>query len=1132
MTVTDSLPSNETDRLSALQRYDILDTSPEQAFDDLARLAAQICQTPIALISLVDADRQWFKSKVGLTVSETSRDVAFCAHAILERDLLIVPDTCQDDRFANNPLVTGNPKIRFYAGAPLLTSDGFALGTLCAIDRVPRELSPQQQEALEILAHQVVMQLELRRNLVTLQQSYQQQQQIGSALRESEGRYRDLFDNASDLIQSVTPDGSFIYINRAWQEALGYSEAELPQLKIYDIIHPDSLIYCLEVFGKVMAGEKFASVETIFVTKSGAKIWVEGSINCQFVKSQPTATRGIFRNISDRKAAELAIQNAYRQLETRVAERTAELSDINQQLRAEIAERQRAEKEVQLLHKITQAIGDSQNFHAALGVALRQICEFTGWSYGEAWIPNAENDMLQHSPAWYGKQYNVESFRNSSKKFKFAPGIGLIGHVWLSQQPHWIPSLTDETEIAIVRNHLAQAAGLKASLAIPIVVDRAADKQPAVLAVIAFFMSESCAEDKHQVEIVLTVAQQLGALMQRKRAQEGLKQSEARYRAVVQQTAEGIFLVDIETKRILETNDAFARFLGYSPSQLLQLTLYDISAYDRLTIDRNAQRALRSKNLFLGEAPHRRNDGTVVYAEVYVNTIFYGGKEVFCVVAHDITERQQVQEALRQSEARLQAILDNSTALIYVKDLEGKYLTINAWYGTLFHLDRTATIGRTDYEIFPKEIADVLRTNDLQVLETKTALDWEEVLPHDDGLHTYLSVKFPLFNAAGEPYAVGGISTDITERKQAEEALRSSLATNRALINAIPDLMFRISGDGIFVNYKVSKEEDLLVKPDRFIGRRVDEVMPPEVAQPTMYYIQQALTTGELQIFEYQLYIDDELCDYEARIVVSAVNEVMAIVRNITARKRAEAEMHHTLAKEKELSELKSRFVTMTSHEFRTPLTTILSSAELMEDFGYQWSEEKKLIHLRRIATTVKHMNQLLDDVLLIGKAEAGKLDCHPTALDIVQFCHDLVEEMQMITDSHTIEFNYQSGSSDVALDEKLLRHILINLISNAIKYSPTSSTISFKLSTEAEKVKFWVQDRGIGIPPGDREQLFQSFYRASNVGTISGTGLGLAIVKRAVDLHGGEIAVESEVGVGTTFIVSLPEKCCFLTTD
>lgn len=167
-------PENEKRRLQVLWQYDVLDTIPEAVFDDLTELAANICEAPIGLISLVDEKRQWFKSKVGTTLNETSRDISFCGHAIQQSDLFIVPDATRDRRFANNPLVISEPKIRFYAGAPLITADGYALGTLCVIDKVPRELRPEQKQALRTLARHVVSQLELRRRSRELHEAQQQ----------------------------------------------------------------------------------------------------------------------------------------------------------------------------------------------------------------------------------------------------------------------------------------------------------------------------------------------------------------------------------------------------------------------------------------------------------------------------------------------------------------------------------------------------------------------------------------------------------------------------------------------------------------------------------------------------------------------------------------------------------------------------------------------------------------------------------------------------------------------------------------------------------------------------------------------------------------------------------------------
>jgi PAS domain S-box-containing protein len=250
----------------------------------------------------------------------------------------------------------------------------------------------------------------------------------------------------------------------------------------------------------------------------------------------------------------------------------------------------------------------------------------------------------------------------------------------------------------------------------------------------------------------------------------------------------------------------------------------------------------------------------------------------------------------------------------------------------------------------------------------------------------------------------------------------------------------------------------------------------------------------------------------------------VGVQRDISERKRAERDTLRALAKERELGELKSNFVSLTSHEFRTPLTTILSSAEMLEHYGPRWPEDRKREHLRRIQAAVKYMTSLLEDILVIGKAEANKLEFKPAPLDLPKLLRELVDGLQLADGGrHELVFSSQGECAQAAMDESLLRHIVNNLLSNAIKYSPPNSVVRLDLSCQAGRAVLRVQDAGIGIPPEDQGRLFETFHRASNARNIPGTGLGLSIVKRSVDLHGGEIAVESQVGVGTTVTVTLP---------
>jgi len=353
--------------------------------------------------------------------------------------------------------------------------------------------------------------------------------------------------------------------------------------------------------------------------------------------------------------------------------------------------------------------------------------------------------------------------------------------------------------------------------------------------------------------------------------------------------------------------------------------------------------------------------------------------------------------------------------------------------------------------------------------------------------------------------------------------------------NAVEGL-FQSTPDGRFLSVNASLA--------RLYGYRSPEEMIASVTDIRNLYVnpkQRDLFLQRIQEhdaimgFESQVYRADGSKTWiseNARVVRDMRGNVVAYegnVADITERKQAETEIRKALETEKELNQLKSRFVSMISHEFRTPLTTILAASEALECYGDRWGEEKKKLYLKRIQNTVQQMSVLLSEILILARSEAQKLPFNPAPVDLEGFCRDLVEEMQLnLQANQTLEFHVLPAKEESRdrlprMDEQLLRHIFSNLLSNAIKYSPPGGKIELTLTTDRDRAICTVEDEGIGIPPEDRKHLFESFHRAKNVGTVPGTGLGLTIVQRSVELQQGTITVETELGKGTKFTVILP---------
>ncbi|MEB3356669.1 MAG: ATP-binding protein [Synechococcales bacterium] len=418
------------------------------------------------------------------------------------------------------------------------------------------------------------------------------------------------------------------------------------------------------------------------------------------------------------------------------------------------------------------------------------------------------------------------------------------------------------------------------------------------------------------------------------------------------------------------------------------------------------------------------------------------------------------------------------------------------------------------------------------VVETGTLIEEPKIYSDDWG--TWLSAFAPLKNDQGEVVAVLGLDIEADYVFQIQEKIRNRVLLSFVITYGILFVLIYVLS-GILTRHltELTRSAERIAAGDynralslsqQHSGVRRDPGRSPH--SPHLH-LWQDVTDGVRESMRDEMSI-------LAQAFAVMVESIRTRERQIREGKKIEDEMRHALETEREVNELKSRFVSMVSHEFRTPLTVIRTSSELLEQYGHLATEEKKQIYFQRIRQAIANMTQLLEDVLVVGKAEAGKLEFNPLPTDLYQFCQQISEEMQQsIGPNHDIVLTADGDFSNAQIDPNLLRPVLSNLLSNAIKYSPVGTTVYIRLANTEAGIVLEVVDEGIGIPAADQPKLFELFHRASNVSAIRGTGLGLAIVKQCVSHHQGDISFVSRENSGTTFRVVLPHiPVCELSLD
>lgn len=622
-------------------------------------------------------------------------------------------------------------------------------------------------------------------------------------------------------------------------------------------------------------------------------------------------------------------------------------------------------------------------------------------------------------------------------------------------------------------------------------------------------------------------------LTDRQKAEAVLRASEDRYRTLAETAQDSIFIVGRDGT-IQYVNKYGAEQFGAGPEALTGRRLADLFPPE---VARRQQ--ARLEQVFTGGKPlHLENQAVFPVGGLrWLDTHLFplrgplGEIESVLGISRDVTDRRKSEEVSRAAARQWQRTFDAVSDAICLLDATGRIQRCNRGMTAMFALAEDQVVGRPCWELVHRTDQPI---PDCPFVRARATRQRETTELEQDGRWFDITVD-PFLDESGEVTGAVHLVRDITPRKEAERARRESEATAQAMLRSMPDLMFRFSRDGLFLDFHTHDHAVLAAPPEAFLHRSVEQALPPELARQTRAVIGAALATGETQQYEYALELDGRRRHFEARMSPCGADEAIALVREITERKQAEEQIRamneELVGANRELQSLdamKSNLLSTVTHELRTPLVSIRGYVEMISEgksgpvSGKQ--RDQLGIAIRNIDRLVALINQLLD----YSRLELGQFHLHRTRFDLRALVREAVQVILPKARERGLALELEPGGEPVPIcaDHDRLTQVCLNLMDNAIKFTESGGRIKLRVEPPAGgRVRVTVSDTGIGIPAAEQEKVFQRFYQVDGTPTRrrAGMGIGLAICHELIKLHGGEIAVTSREGAGSTFAFTLP---------